>query len=60
MSGTAMMDVKEFAGLIGLSAYTVREKARNGEFKFARKIGRDWRFNREKALKFAGVEGVKI
>ena len=36
--------------MLGLSPYTVREKARDGEIP-GRKVGREWRFSREALLK---------
>lgn len=47
-----MMTVREFATLIRLSEYTVREKARANCWKFARKIGNQWRFARVEALRY--------
>ena len=51
-----MMTLREFAELIALSEYTTREKARARCFKFARKVGNQWRFARAEALRYAGVD----
>jgi excisionase family DNA binding protein len=46
-----VLNVEEAAQYLGFSAYTVREKARDGEIP-GRKIGKEWRFSRRRLLEW--------
>lgn len=61
MSGDPMLTLEEFAAMIVLQPDTVRKRAAKGLYRFARKVGKAWRFNRDGALKYCGekLEGVR-
>jgi excisionase family DNA binding protein len=46
-----ILNVEQAAEFLGFSAYTVREKAREGEIP-GRKVGREWRFSRGALLRW--------